>query len=147
MEKGSDAVSLTDYVFRIGLKPESIIACHLDRARYDFKHHLEMAGMGVFLEYDTIGRPKYHSGDVEVELILSMVEYGFAVRLLFGLDTTNRRMKSYGGTIGLDYIKTVFVQKLFDAGLTEEIIRKFSEFNPQRALSIRETMAPEAYAW
>ncbi|MCX7708776.1 MAG: hypothetical protein N2484_02885 [Clostridia bacterium] len=121
----------TDY----GVPAESIIICHLDRTVEDIGYHLEVAQTGVYLEFDTIGRFKYHSDEAEAEFIVKMVEHGFEDKILIGLDTTRERMKSYGGSLGLDYIKTAFIPLLKEYGLKDETIQKFVIDNPARAFT------------
>jgi phosphotriesterase-related protein len=42
-------------------------------------------------------------------------------------------MKNYGGPLGLDYISTNFIPLLRSHGLSDEIIKKFTVYNPARA--------------
>ncbi|MCX8130611.1 MAG: hypothetical protein N3I35_10995 [Clostridia bacterium] len=116
---------------------DSIIVCHLDRTLNDPGYIREVADTGVYLEFDTIGRFKYHTDEEEAEFIVKMVEYGFEDRILIGLDTTRERMKSYGGTLGLDYIMTHFIPLLKSYGLTDSIINKFTVLNPAKAFTMR----------
>ena len=120
-----------------GLDPESIILCHLDRNVDDLRFHLRIAETGVYMEFDTIGRFKYHSDEDEVKFIKRMVDEGYEDKILLGLDTTRERLKSYGGLLGLDYIITTFIPKLSKAGITREVIYKFMVSNPAKAFQNR----------
>jgi phosphotriesterase-related protein len=119
----------TDY----GISVDSLIICHLDRKVDDINYHLQVAETGVYMEFDTIGRLKYHSDEAEAKFIVKMVERGYEDRILIGLDTTRERMKSYGGSLGLDYISSSFIPLLKKFGLSDEIIKKFTVYNPARA--------------
>lgn len=132
-EMGRGALEQIKLFTDCGVPVESIIICHLDRRLEDFDYQLKVAETGVFLEFDTIGRPKYHSDEDEVEFIKRMVAHGFEDRILLGLDTTSERLKSYGGTPGLDYLATGFIPMLKEAGLPDRVIRKFMIKNPARA--------------
>ncbi len=132
-EMGKAAMDQIRLFLDFGLSPTSIILCHLDRDLGDFNYHRQVAETGVYLEYDTIGRPKYHSDEAEVEHILKMVEYGYGDQILLGLDVTRERMKSYGGALGLDYLATQFIPMLKKKGLTDEVIAKFTIHNPAKA--------------
>jgi 5-phospho-D-xylono-1,4-lactonase len=134
IEKGSDALEVINFFNKKGLNLNRIILCHLDRAIYDIYYHKEILKSGVYLEYDTIGRFKYHSDEQEINLISSMVKDGFQDKILLGLDTTRERLKSYGGLIGLDYIKKEFISKLLTTGMREDIIELFMVKNPSAAL-------------
>ena len=86
---------------------------------------------------DTIGRYKYHSDEEEVRLIRMLLDHGHEDRILLGLDTTRKRMKSYGGDIGLDYLQGSFLLLLRRSGVTEEQIHKMIHANPAKAFSKR----------
>jgi len=134
MEKGAEAFKIIDFFAYRGIDPRSVILCHLDRTRYDVRYHKEIAGLGVFLEYDTIARFKYHDNETEIRLIAEMVSEGYGDRILLGLDTTRERLKGYGGDVGLDYILKSFIPMLYEAGISREAIKEITEKNPQRAL-------------
>jgi predicted metal-dependent phosphotriesterase family hydrolase len=137
IEKGSNAFEAIDLFLSKGVSPSSIILCHLDRAKYHAGYHRKVAQTGVYLEYDTIGRFKYHSDHAEAELILQMVEAGYENRILLGLDTTRERLRNYGGSIGLDYIKTTFIPLMIKCGIDNGMIEKFTVINPGEALKIK----------
>lgn len=133
-EMGKAALQQIRFFQDYGLAADALIICHVDRVLDDLDYPLAVAETGVYLELDTIGRFKYHSDAAEVALILKMVERGHEDRILLGLDVTRERLKSYGGAIGLDYIRTTFIPLLQKAGLTDEVIAKFMIHNPARAL-------------
>ncbi len=135
MDAGADALDLVSFFDSYGIRPDSIMFCHLDRTRYDYGYHEEVASTGAYLEYDTIHRLKYHSDEQEIALIEHMVEKGFEHRILLGMDTTNRRLKSYGADFGLDYILTVF-GPLLAGRLGRPVIVRMMAQNPTKYLSI-----------
>lgn len=118
-----------------GVPVSSIIICHLDRVLTDPGYLAEVASTGVYLELDTIGRIKYHSDDDEARFIMGLLENGFEDRILLGLDTTRERMKSYGGSIGLDYLHEAFFPLLRSYGVGDSHIYKFTVSNPAKAFS------------
>lgn len=136
-EKGAGALEQVELLLDLGLAPESIIVSHLDRGLDDFSYHVTVAQTGVYLQYDTIGRPKYHSDREEAEHILRMVEAGFAAQILLGLDSTRARMRSYGGDPGMDHIVVSFIPLLRQVGVGIRDIEQFTVGNPARALSIK----------
>jgi predicted metal-dependent phosphotriesterase family hydrolase len=133
-EMGKDAVELGLWLMASGVKARSIILCHLDRVS-DMELSKAAASTGVYLEYDTIARSKYHSDEEEASLICSMVDAGFADQLLMGLDTTRERLSSYGGGIGLDYLKTSFIPLLLSHGLSSKDVQKMMVANPAAAFA------------
>lgn len=123
----------TDY----GVAPKQLIICHLDRKMDNVDYMLHVASTGVYLELDTIGRFKYHSDEEEIELINKLIEAGYENQILLGMDTTRKRLKSYGGELGLDYLIKSFLPKLEDCGVSKTLIRKFMHENPANAFSKR----------
>jgi phosphotriesterase-related protein len=97
--------------------------------------HRELCRRGIYLEYDTIGRPKYHDDEREAAMILDMIRDGYAAQLLMSLDTTRARLVSCGGAPGLDHILTRFIPLLRRRGVPEGQIRAFFRENPARAFS------------
>lgn len=136
LEKGCSALDIVEFLVKRGVDPHSIILCHLDRTQYELAYHREVAKTGVFLEYDTIGRFKYHSDEQEIELISYMIDNGLSGHILLGLDTTRERLQCYGGNIGLNYIKEVFTGSLLNAGITQRMIDILTVENPKNALMI-----------
>ena len=136
-EKGSCPVLLLNELRDMGVRPEQLVFCHMDRMFSDPDVHLAILKAGAFLEYDTIGRFKYHSDAKELGLIRKMCKEGFADQLLFSLDTTRQRLRAYTPEteVGLDYILKRFLPAMRQAGISEEIIRKISRENPVRALT------------
>ena len=136
IEQSADAMEVVNFYLDRGVAPNRLWLAHLDRARYDFAYHDEILSRGVYLEYDTIARPKYHSDEDERRLILKMLDAGYENQLLLGLDTTRERLKSYGAEIGLDYILKTFLPFLKAGGVTSEQCHKIVIENPARALEI-----------
>jgi len=73
--------------------------------------------------------------EAEAAWIVEMLEEGIGQQILLGLDTTRSRLKSYGGTIGLDHIACVFLPMLKQCGASDEDVRRFMVDNPGKALS------------
>lgn len=134
-EKGVGGVEAVALCREAGLPLERILICHVDRQAEDFGPHDAIAATGAMLEYDTIGRFKYHDDASEIRLIRHMIDGGHLRQLLFSLDTTNQRLTSYGGEIGLDYIFDSFLPALRAAGFTEEEIETITRDNPRRVFA------------
>ena len=133
-EIGVGALGAIDLLGSIGLPPERIIICHVDRQAADLEIHLKIARTGVFLDYDTIGRFKYHDDASEIHLIQQMIAAGFLEQILLSLDTTASRFASYGGEIGLDYLLRHFLPALRNAGLSTPDCLQMTCINPAKAL-------------
>jgi phosphotriesterase-related protein len=135
VEPEAAPAALADFLLKQGLAPSQLIFCHLDRAIGDLGIHRELCRRGAYLEYDTIGRPKYHGDEREAEIVLEMVAAGFVGQILMSLDTTRARLGSYGGSPGLGHIIENFIPLLKDRGLGEKDIRLFFVENPARAFA------------
>lgn len=133
-EKGIGALQAIEICRQEGMRPDRIAVCHVDRQAEDYVPHDEIAATGVFMEYDTIARYKYHDDESERALIAHMIEKGYGDKILIALDTTAARLKSYGDPTapGLAFILEDFIPKLKDMGLSEETITKITVKNPVR---------------
>lgn len=138
-EMGKGALEQVELFLTQGVPADSVIICHLDRKIEDTAYALRVAETGVYLEFDTIGRYKYHSDEEEAKFIVKMVEHGFEDRILIGLDTTRERMLSYGGDLGLDHILLKFLPLLREFGLPAQTIAKFTGANPAQAFANYQT--------
>jgi phosphotriesterase-related protein len=116
-ELSTHGMEQADYLIRGGVQSHKIIISHMDRT-IDTKKNIELAGLGVFLQYDTISRFRYHSDKEEVSLIKTMIEEGFENQILFGMDSTRDRYPSYKGKLGLDYVISTFLYQYFSARLS-----------------------------
>lgn len=134
-EKGSPVREFLSLCAAYGIQGKQVAVCHMDRTFDSFTEHLRTLETGVFLEYDTIGRRKYHSDRQEAEMILKLLDEGYCDQLLLSLDTTAARMKAYDKEgIGLDYLQTVFLPRLKHLGVTQENIETVTKENGQRYL-------------
>ncbi len=125
------------YYRACGVPAERVILCHLDRRLEQREAHLALVSEGFYLEYDTIGRFKYHSDEAEATWIAAMLAEGAASRLLLGLDTTRARLRAYGGEIGLCHLRERFLPLLAAAGATADQLLRLMELNPAQAFAWR----------
>lgn len=136
VEQNTNPILLQDFLLTLGMQPENLMFCHMDRACRDIRTHKDILKKGSYLEFDTIGHFKYHSDEYEMQLIQSLLDMGFAKQLLYSLDTTSDRLKSYNpDAVGLDYILTKFNTYLKTSGIFRDSIHMFSVENPARILS------------
>lgn len=127
IEQGADAGSLLHFLLDLGLNPSRILFCHMDRTILSSDEYLQLLEKGINLEFDTIGRFKYHDDAVEIQCIQQLANAGFLNRVLLSLDTTQTRMKSYTPDgVGLDHILHSFLPQLKSAGFTDSEIRQLT---------------------
>lgn len=136
VEQNTNPVILQDFLLGLGIAPKNLIFCHMDRACQDMGLHKTILKEGSYLEFDTIGRFKYHSDAHEIQIFRELIDAGYERQLLYSLDTTRSRLKSYTpDAIGLAYILTTFNPALQAAGVSDSRIRLFSVENPARVLT------------
>lgn len=133
IEAGADPLPVLELLRSGGIAPERMIFCHLDRACPDLRVHEAVASEGAWLEYDTIGRFKYHSDARECEILKAMTQAGYAGQILLSLDTTRGRLGHYGGEIALTYLIRTFLPQLRSAGIREPLLTRFFVENPAEA--------------
>lgn len=137
IEQGSDPLALLQYLKSQSINLNRVIFCHMDRSCPDISLHKEILKQGVFMEYDTIGRFKYHDDKKEAAIFSELINAGYEDRLLFSLDTTRERLKSYNPDgVGLAYILNSFVPLLKSCGITDSQIKKIACHNSRGILSI-----------
>jgi len=135
IERGSDPVHLKDFLKKQGVPPEKTYFCHLDRACDSYDVMKQILDSGITLEFDTIGRPKYHDDMQEIKIIRQILSYGYEDQLLISLDTTRKRLRTYDeGAIGLTYILHRFIPMMLESGISEKQIKKMTVENPRRIL-------------
>jgi phosphotriesterase-related protein len=134
-EAGQHAVEAIRLLSGLGLPASRIIVCHVDRQAENLAPHLNIAKTGVYLDYDTIGRFKYHSDEAEIWLIQLMIAAGHLGQLMLALDTTAERFRSYGGSIGLDYLLKQFLPAMRNQGISSRSCNQMLIHNPAKILS------------
>ena len=132
-ELSAFGIEQAEYLIKEGVPPLKIIISHTDK-KINLKNIIELAKMGVFLEFDSIARYKYHSDEDESRLIIKMLENGFEDQILLGMDSTRERFLSYGGSYGLGYILNDFIPLMRKMGIKEKYIKKMLINNPGVAL-------------
>lgn len=136
IEQGSYPLALADFLDKKQVPLDKVIFCHMDRACQDLSVHKELCSQGIYLEYDTIGRPKYHSDEKEADIFTDLIQSGYENQLLFSLDTTRERLKAYNPAgVGLTYIMHSFLPLLKLHGISDEQIKKISCGNCRRILT------------
>ena len=134
-EIGTSGHEIVDVLEGAGARTDRIALAHLDR-NPDAELHAEIAARGVTLEYDTIGRTKYHFDSVVLDLIGAVAAAGHLDRIVLGLDLGSRdSLRAYGGGPGLRYLMTTFVPRL-RRRVGDEATDRILVANPARLYAI-----------
>jgi len=134
-EIGTHGHQIVDLLEGAGLSPQRVLLAHLDR-NPDAELHAEIASRGVTLEYDTMGRTKYHPDSVVLDLIEAVVVAGHLDRVILGLDQGRREsFRAHGGGPGLRFLMETFVPRL-RRRLGDEPVQRILVANPARSFAI-----------
>lgn len=135
IEPGSSPMELVSFLEKEKVDLGRVYFCHMDRACRDWEVFRRVLDSGVSLEFDTIGRFRYHSDEEELELIKKILAEG-EDRLLLSLDTTRARLKSYcENAVGLTYILEHFWPMMRREGISEMQFGKIFVESPARILA------------
>jgi phosphotriesterase-related protein len=139
-EIGTFGHEIVDILEGHGVSPDRIILAHLDR-NPDAELHAEIAGRGVRLEYDTMGRTKYRPDSELLDLIERVVDAGHLSRLLLGQDLgRSSSLRSYGGGPGMRYLMGTFVPRL-RRRIGDDAVDAILVANPARAFALEPSTA------
>jgi phosphotriesterase-related protein len=120
------------------LDPARVVIGHADSVP-DLDYQLALLERGASLCFDLIGRPGDAAAAREarlVELLVELLERGFADRVLLSHDiSTTDQLKAYGGT-GYGYLAQHFLPHLRTAAVGEGEIQAMTVDNPRRILTV-----------
>jgi predicted metal-dependent phosphotriesterase family hydrolase len=132
---GTGAIEQIRALEGAGVDLSRVCVGHLDR-RLVWSEHLAVAGTGVFLGYDCIGKEHYQPDAERVRFILRLVDEGFGGRILLAGDMARRRyLRAWGGGPGYLYIAGDFAGRLRAAGLDDPSTRRLLVDNPAAFLA------------
>lgn len=145
-ETGTMALRQMDMLEEEGVNLNRVGIVHLMRNPDAFLHK-KIANRGTYLCYDGFAKIKYFPESTRIQVILDVVEAGFAERILIGGDLARKTdLTAYTGGPGLHYIAGEWLPR-FRAELLErhyserdidEMVRLFFIENPKRYFSFTE---------
>ena len=137
--RGEEKFTVLEAVAEEGADLRRVIMGHSNSIADDLPFMKRLLERGVFIQFDTLGRPDGRLGGVDdgkvARGIVELIEAGYADRILLSQDVCNKiQLKKYGGT-GFSYVLENFLPALRDLGVEEEDIHKMMVENPVRALT------------
>jgi len=121
-----------------GLDPGRVVIGHTD-SNLDIDYALAILDRGANVEFDLLGRPGDYATAREVqlvELIVELLERGYASQILLSHDVcSNAQLKAYGGP-GFGYVAQHFLPHLRTAAVGEGEIAAMTIENPRRILTV-----------
>ncbi len=130
-EAGTFAVEQARLLLEAGVRPDKLCVGHLDRG-LEPRTYLELAGMGIYLGFDQIGKEKYWPDAERVRLIQDLVERGHGGQILLSGDTA-RKSAWYAHnpqTQGISHLLVRFSPALLQAGVSPNAIHHLLVENP-----------------
>lgn len=132
-EHGDLAADQVEELERAGVDPERVAIGHTDRAGTAVQ--LEVLVRGAYLVLDQIGKFKYLVADDYAALIAAILDAGYEDRLMLSSDFGRcSYLRAYGGSPGLDYLATKFLDEMIDRGIPAAALEKMLVDNPARFL-------------
>lgn len=133
---GTMALAQIEVLTSEGVDPSRIIIGHIDRQSLAIGYFKLLAGKGVYLGIDNIGKTKYYPDSLRIDILKELFALGYVKQVLLSDDNGRQSyFASYGGGPGLDYIPKVFVPMMREAGVSDEDIHQMTVINPRTTLS------------
>jgi 5-phospho-D-xylono-1,4-lactonase len=130
---GNQALEQALLFDKLGADLNHVVLSHTDRNK-DLGYHLELMQTGVSVEYDSAFRWKKGEENWTYWLLEKLL-FAFPDQITVGMDAArNTYWISYGGTPGLRYLLTTFVDELTVRGLYPFFNKLFID-NPRRIFS------------
>jgi phosphotriesterase-related protein len=128
-----------DVVEAEGADLRHTVLCHMNPSHEDLPYQKALAERGAFLEYDMIGMDYYYadadsqspSDEQNARAIKSLVDMGFADRVLLSQDVFLKMMLTRFGGFGYAYILRHFVPRLLRHGVDQTTIDRMMTDNPR----------------
>jgi 5-phospho-D-xylono-1,4-lactonase len=134
-EKGALAEKACLYFMDLGLLPNQLALCHMDK-RPDLGLQKELARLGVLLEYDTFYRLKYDPSANLWPLIELMVGAGFSDHVALATDMAEAELYQFiGGGPGLASLPGEIRDQLIAKGFPETVQKQLLGGNIARRLA------------
>ena len=137
------AHEVLDVVESEGADLSHTVLCHMNPSWNDTAYQTSLAARGAFIEYDMIGMDYYYadqdaqspSDEDNARGILTLVEKGYADRVLMSQDVFLKMMLTCYGGFGYAHVLRHFVPRLKRHGLDEAVIRRMLTDNPKSVFS------------
>lgn len=135
-EAGTMGMEVLDILEAENVDFSTVALGHLDRNADEY-YLLKLAERGIYIQFDGPGKVKYYPDSVRVALIKSLIAHGHADQLLISGDMGRASyLEGYGGGPGFRFIKTKFIPRLLDEGVSQADIDKIFIENPKRWLAV-----------
>lgn len=129
-EYGTMGVEMLEILEEEKVDLKNVVVGHSDRNADEY-YHLQLLNKGAYIQFDGVGKIKYYPDSVRVRLIKNVLQHGFGNRLLISGDMGRQSyLNAYKGGPGFKFIKTKFIPRLIDEGISKEQIHAIFYNNP-----------------
>lgn len=133
-EAGTMGMEMLDILEEEGVDLTKVAVGHLDR-NPDPYYHLKIAKRGAYIQFDGPGKVKYYPDSTRIDLIKNLLNSGYGKQLLISGDMGRASyLEAYGGGPGFRFIKTKFIPRMKEEGISENEIETIFVKNPARWL-------------
>lgn len=137
------AHEVLDVVEGEGADLRHTVLCHMNPSHDDIPYQTSLARRGAFLEYDMIGMDYYYadqdaqcpSDEENARAIRTLVDEGFADRILLSQDVFLKMMLTRYGGFGYAHVLRHFVPRLKRHGVPGAVIDAIMTDNPRAVFS------------
>lgn len=130
---GKHALAQAEYFAKLGANLQHVVLSHVDRNQ-DLDYHHALMQTGVSVEYDSAFRWKTGVENWTYTLLEKLLPH-YPQQITVGMDAAkNSYWRAYGGTPGLDFLLTTFVEELYHRDLGAYFNAIFID-NPARIFS------------
>jgi phosphotriesterase-related protein len=144
---GEEKFRVLDAMAAEGADMRRVVMGHSNNIATDLPFMKRLLDRGVFIQFDTLGRPRTALGGVDdfkvARGIAELVKAGFADRITLSHDVCNKIHQAAYGGFGFSYISDHFLPVLRDLGVSDADIQKIMVDNPRRVLTF---VAPQPAA-
>ncbi|HEI6708902.1 TPA: phosphotriesterase-related protein [Yersinia enterocolitica] len=93
---------------------------------------MKMIDMGVYVQFDTIGKNSYFPDERRIAMLVTFAERGLLDKVMLSMDITRRsHLKANGGS-GFSYLVDSFVPMLLAAGISSAQVEMMLRHNPNK---------------
>lgn len=118
-----------------GVDPNRVIIGHCDE-NADVRQLASLMRQGAYVEFDVLGKSHWLLDETRVDLVVELVDRGFANRLLLATDRNRVHELHVGGGPGYDHVLAHFVPRLKERGIDEPTLDLMLVRNPAEIFTI-----------
>jgi phosphotriesterase-related protein len=118
-----------------GVDPNRVIIGHCDE-NADVRQLASLMRQGAYVEFDVLGKSHWLLDETRVDLVVELVDRGFANRLLLATDRNRVHELHVGGGPGYDHVLARFVPRLKERGIDEPTLDLMLVRNPAEIFTI-----------